>query len=182
MNAWATRVYGLCVLPALMLAGCGDSLMGTFVGRADESDVLLGIVSNGVKVRAYACDGASITEWFNADPLSSDAPLLSASGAQLTVRRGGSPVAELNLGEGRVLTIQTLQVDGAGAGVFRAERTAGDTNFVGGWVVLPDGTQRGAVTGGAVTVFGAVLDLDTLTTNIQGLGSLQAVQLTPGTL
>jgi hypothetical protein len=93
------RLVGLLV-PVLMLwlvVGCAGSqqqsvppVAGSFVGEAPDANAFVALVAdlpegdgNERQVRAYLCDGQSISDWFAGSVAGNDLNLSSDSGAQL---------------------------------------------------------------------------------------------------
>jgi hypothetical protein len=93
---------------------------------------------------------------------------LSENGATGSVR----------LVDGRALSFNAGPATGA-AGLYRAEATINGVRHVGGWIVLPDGEQRGGVIGGTTPLPGGTLSNvsgpgTTTQVTIAGVGSLTA--------
>lgn len=96
------------------------------------------------RVAAYLCDGRGVSQWLSGELAAGDATLASGGWTvELTVAgdraygtvtpAGGSP------------HLFTALATGEGAGLFRAEGSADGVDFVGGWIELDDGRQRGAL-------------------------------------
>lgn len=99
---------------------------------------------------AYFCDGKSIATWFRATGGSGDLKFVANNGATFTAKVGadGTVTATVNLG-GKDYQVAAKEVDADGrAGLYLAD-SAIDPDLAaderGGWIVLPDGTQRGAI-------------------------------------
>ena len=124
---------------------------GSWVGRIDGTNALIALVSDGLEVTAYACDSATVGSWFRG------------------LARGGRP--ELSDGKGALLDA-TLSKDRAtgsftnasgkrleftaraahGTVLYRAQAQIGNMPMVGGWILGPDGEQRGSVVLGSTRV------------------------------
>ena len=96
-------------------------------------------------VSAYLCDGETVSEWlfgrFDGDHVT-----LVGDGATIDVTfDAGSAYGIVTLGEGdeRLFVVQQATPD---AGLFSADATIDGADYVGGWVVLADGRQAGALT------------------------------------
>ena len=100
--AWMVPVGCLLVLALWLVAGCGDGggedkgslpVTGSFVGSAqgedEATDAFVAIVAAGPEergqeernVKAYLCDGESVTEWFTSTTQSNELDLFSEDGA-----------------------------------------------------------------------------------------------------
>jgi hypothetical protein len=123
----------------------------TYVGAVDE-ELFIGVLvedppSEGGR-RAfvvYLCDGADVSTWIF-DEAFGDSAVLEQDGARV----------EISLGQGSVFGVveqpggarQAFVADRApsDAGLYRAVETFDGDEYVGGWIVLEDGRQRGAIT------------------------------------
>jgi hypothetical protein len=136
---------------ALLLAGCRPSApkAQSFAGQATNSEAFVGIVNQDGSLTAYVCDGTETTvntaEWFNGSAANGAFDLASADGAHLTGAITAQDVTgTLTKADGQSLAFSISPASG-NAGVYRAEQTTGNGTYVGGWVVLPNGDQRGSV-------------------------------------
>jgi hypothetical protein len=124
--------------------------IGTVTGIEDE---FVGLALDGENATIYICDGqadkgtVSIAQWFvgtvadNAIDITADngnrveavvdAESETASG-KFTFADGSTKDFVLSLAEGE-------------ASLYRSDFTLNDSEFVGGWLILADGTVRGAV-------------------------------------
>jgi hypothetical protein len=117
-----------------------------------DSHAFVGVAVTGTQVVAYACDGTEtaigIDEWFKG-PGGDSFTLSSASGASLSAARAGDQLqGTLTLGDGRTFTFRAPAIVDANAGLFRADATFDGVAYVAGWIILPDGEQRGGLHGG----------------------------------
>lgn len=136
------------------------------VGEIDGTDAYVAIVGftseDGDPVAiGYACDGKRIAEVL-AGSGGSDLELQSEAGAALTAEIGdGTATGTFTTRDGRSFDFTAEEVDPEGtAGVFFTNRRV-DDGFVGdygGWIVLPDGSQRGSIRMGNVVLSGGRLD------------------------
>lgn len=123
----------------------------TFVGKVEGTDAYIAVSVLPDRVLAYLCDGKQLKQWFDG----------SAPGNRIEARDDsaqGSLTATL---AGEVVT-GSVSVRGSSHRFFaeRARRPAGlyvNTQYPtpetrGAWIVLPDGTQRGAATKAGVPV------------------------------
>lgn len=148
-------------LAALALAACGGdggdaggadggkgaAVEGTYVGTVEGTEAYIALVSDGETVAGYLCDGEQVSVWL-------DQVEVADGGAEL-LNRDGETVGEATF-EGDQATGE-VTVDGE-AHPFTAEVATGDAGLYGGtqgergepgfveagWIVLPDGSQRGA--------------------------------------
>jgi hypothetical protein len=158
-----------------LLAACGGTPGGVeddtlyahaFAGEVNE-DLFIGAMvadhPRGPDRKAlvvYLCDGADVSTWFFGEAIG-DAVVLE--GADIRV--------EMSLGEERLTgVVERAGVGPQGfvaefaagdAGLYRAVETFDGTDYIGGWVVLNDGRQRGALTLGGQVIENPTLDLTT---------------------
>lgn len=147
------------------------------------SNPFVAVVTTQDKAIAYICDGEVLAEWFRAD--------LQAGGlfeARSTTKKSGitaqvnagSVVGAITLESGKVIQFRAAPADGT-AGLYRSDDNINNERFLGGWVVLPSGEQRGAVIGGGSTRPGRTLEFRTgfVGVSLPNLGLLQPFQVTP---
>ena len=126
----------------------------TYLGSVDRTGALLGIVLDGVQVRAYVCDGtpsrlAQLAEWFDGQVKGGRVQeSLPDQQAQLTAQFTGQRASgTLRLASGRVYPFSISQVPAtAQVGVFEGTALIAGQRYHAGWLLLPDGEQRGAAT------------------------------------
>jgi hypothetical protein len=138
-----------------------------FVGAVDD-ELFIGVLvaerpdePDQKTVVVYVCDGDDVSTWLFAD----------ATGDRAVVQEGDTRL-EMTLEDSGVHGL--LDRAGAGphgfvavpasdeAGLYRAVATIEGRDYVGGWIVLNDGRQRGAI-----TLDGAVVDNPTLDPSTQ---------------
>lgn len=158
-------VTGL-IFTAFLLAACGSGesadskqlnaapdvrqtasgVSGSFVGKIDGSNALVAIVVLETReTLAYVCDSGLVAQWFRGNA-TADGLALSAGGSKLEARLSIDGVAgQVTLGSGTALSFTAGPAIGP-AGLYRATSTQASFDFVGGWIVLATGEQRGAVT------------------------------------
>jgi hypothetical protein len=181
------------------------------VGRVGGSDAFIGVVHNGSQVIAYVCDSLFYAEWFRGDLIeaSGDRGLLemsSASGAKLSIEtssleasaglEGSTPRGILETPSGVNLDFSTV-ASTDNSGLFRSDKMVDGRTFTGGWIVLPDGSVRGALvergvesvgvgynTGDRLIGFSQLvlgnIDFSQRTANVQGLGTFDLEKLSSG--
>ncbi len=143
----------------------------------------VGIVTTTDKALAYICDGEGLAQWYRGS--------LQAGGlfeARSTTQKsritaqvtGRSVVGAITLEDGQVLSFRAIPGEGS-AGLYRSDDRINDVRYLGGWVVLPNGEQRGAVTDIGSTRPGFMLEFrsNLIGTNIPGLGPLKPFMVTP---
>ena len=135
----------------LLMAGCQPSApqVRSFAGQATNSEAFVGIVNQNGSLTASVCDGTETTvnmaEWFNGSAANGAFDLTSADGAHLAGAISAQGVTGMmTQADGKSFAFSISPVSG-NAGVYRAEQTTGNGTYVGGWIVLANGDQRGAV-------------------------------------
>ncbi|MEV0454088.1 hypothetical protein [Catellatospora methionotrophica] len=141
-----------------------------WAGTVDGGGASIAIsVTDGVAV-AYLCDGKKAEVWLQGTAADGKLSLTGKKGATLTGTFGGGKATGTVTANGRKWTF-TVKAVAKPSGLYRATATVRDAKVVGGWIVLPDGSQVGVVSvddvpqpapaidpaTGAVTVDGAPL-------------------------
>jgi hypothetical protein len=159
---------------------------GTFVSALEVQagpQPFLGLVVTPGNVLAYLCDGET-AQWYRGT--------LRAGGlfearstdqkSRITAQvNAGSVVGAFTLESGRVLPFRAIPATDE-AGVYRSDDTINGSRWLGGWVVLPDGQQRGAVIGSGSTRPGRNLEFANrrpLTYLLDSNLTLEPFQVTP---
>jgi hypothetical protein len=163
------------LLAGLGLAACGGGSSGpadgSYVGKVEGMDAYIALVTKGGQVAGYICDSATISVWIRAGAVSgSSADLVSRKGVALgSVSWSGATVSGSLTIDGTSHSFSAALTAGD-AGLYRAvQGTPGETGAVEvGWVILPDGSQRGLITSftNPVTQFAAP-KLNTSSTSVQ---------------
>jgi hypothetical protein len=153
----AVRIAVAMLCPALLVAGCGggggdkgaaerQAITGSFVGTVAGSDGYVAIVVGARgDALAHVTDGAWSVDWLNGMVTGRTAALSNEGGATLDAafsRRG--VIGSFTRPQSPALQFTAVPVK-APAGLYRATQDFADGRYVGGWVVLLDGTQRGTV-------------------------------------
>jgi hypothetical protein len=150
------RIAFVTALGALLVAGCrgnGQSAgaergreSGTFVGTVKGSDAYVAVVVGAEgHALAYVTDGAWSVDWVDGRRTGRTAALTNEGGAVLDAQFGRGTVTG-SFTRPRNPTLQfAARRGGAPSGLYRAVEDFADGRYVGGWVVLPDGTMRGVV-------------------------------------
>lgn len=152
-----------------------------WAGTVDGGGATIAIaVTDGVAV-AYLCDGRKAEVWLQGTAAAGKLELAGAKGATLTGTFGGGKAAGTVAAAGRAWKFTAPAVKKP-SGLYRATATVRGAKVVGGWIVLPDGSQVGVVSvdgqpgpapaidpaTGAVTVDGAALTATPVTGALTG--------------
>lgn len=149
-----------------------DIYLGVLTGRIDGE-----LVGGGKPTRtfrsqlvasAYACDGKTVSEWFTLAGGERRLDLVSSKGGSLTLTSvHGGLEGTIRLGSGKSYQVSVAEVPAKGkAGVYFSDsrldpRLRRDQRA--GWIVLPDGSQRGATQSTAARIQQAgLLNVQTL--------------------
>jgi hypothetical protein len=153
--------FVIAVVTVTVLGAVGDAaavpakaktVEGSFAGAVQGSQAYVAVYAHKPDkkgrrdVIAYVCDGAQMAEWFSKHRVKGNTLTLASHGgahlkAKLTKKTATGAVT---LADGTKLTF-TAALVAEPAGLYRAEQTAGGDHYLGGWIVLPDGTQRGDI-------------------------------------
>jgi hypothetical protein len=131
----------------------GTEIYAAFVvSRFDDGGALEG-------GQAYFCDGKGVANWFRLVNPDDGLTFVAAGGAsfEATESEDGTLSATVTLdGTAHDVTVTEVDADGD-AGLYLADHTI-DADLAnderGGWIVLPDGTQRGAIRAGTTILPG----------------------------
>lgn len=199
MNGRRTVGALFCVV-SLVAGGCSQTGQqqnapeGAFFGLGGAGDNLyVAVVTDGNRVQAYACDGETVSEWFVGAVNESRIELTNASSATLSVERGGDSSFDgtlevggqqvaLSVTRGDVLETRFDEQAVTRATLNRSVMEFGGEQYVGGWIVLPDGSQRGAINAPDGSRMFLDIDINTLNAEVPGLGTFEAFEVTPATL
>ena len=122
----------------------------TFVGRVEGSDAYIAISKDGRKIGGYICDDGTISRWLSYTWLDKghQAPLVAGTTGEdvgFVQIAGGTATGVIRVGD-QELPFRAERVRPADdAGLYFAIAKQPDRLLVGGWILHPDGTQRGAV-------------------------------------
>jgi hypothetical protein len=143
-----TALFGIWTVSAQEAEEVVPTLfIGTVTGIEDE---FVGIALDGENVIIYICDGqpdegtVSIAQWFIGTVAEDGVAITAANGNSVaaTITEAGA-TGQFTFADGSTKDfVLTLAEDEAA--LYRSEFTAGDINFIGGWLVLADGSVRGA--------------------------------------
>jgi hypothetical protein len=145
----ATGSVDLASGEEMPVARVGEDGAETYVAEVD-GDLFVALVvtgddETGPEVLAYACDGAEISAWFTSD-LETEGPAPTpGQETELTLSRLDDVASGTLRLEGRDHEF-TATLAGGDAGLYRGETDLDGAPIIGGWIVLDDDRQRGAIT------------------------------------
>jgi hypothetical protein len=155
----ATRVALATVLAAAIAAGCsggdgGDregtagrrTPAGSFVGTVAGSGAYVAVVvgADGDAL-AHVTDGQFSVDWLDGRLRGRTATLTNEGGAIIDAQFDGNTVTGSFRRPREAALEFTARRGQTPAGLYRAVADFPDGRYVGGWVVLPDATERGTV-------------------------------------
>ena len=140
-----------------------------YVGTVRGTHAFVGVAVSGSQVTAYVCDSKRIAQWFKGSLHAATVTLTSKAGYVLHLAVGNQQVTGTLRLPGKAGTIHRLVTAGATrpAGLYRGVKTVAGKRYLGGWIVLPDGRQRGEVVSGATDVASPALDPNNPTVQIK---------------
>ena len=147
-------------------AVAGSEIYAAFaISRKNSGDALAG-------GQAYFCDGKSIANWFTLVDKGGKMQFVGSSGDTFDAELAdGKITAKVTLG-GKSYDVTAANVAANGeAGLYLADHAIEPdlaNNERGGWIVLPDGTQRGAIRGGTTVLPGTTLKAGTTNVIVGG--------------
>lgn len=122
-------------------------------------------VKNGQAV-AYLCDGRKVEAWMKGTATDGNLNLTGDANSRLTGRYAGTATGTVSAG-GRQWTFSVPTVT-APSGLYRAVANVRNAKVVGGWIILPGGSQVGIVTKDGQPTTAARLDPESLTATVDG--------------
>ena len=139
-----------------LLGACGGddaetqaATPGAYVGEVPRSALFVAIARQGRSVLAFTSDGRRVAKWFQG-PLDQGAvELMARDGDVLTAALSASAATGTLTIAGRAYRF-TLRPASGNAGLYRAEGALRGTPALTGWIVLPDGRQKGVTLVGNV--------------------------------
>lgn len=137
---------------ALSLVACGQQgekapetgVLDTFVGQAEGSSAYVALITDGESLSGFVTNGKLFGKWFATAELDDgQAQLTARDGAEL-----GDVTIDGDSASGEVLVGLGTEPFEAGlasgdASLFTAAEKKGEDSFEAGWIVLPDGSERG---------------------------------------
>lgn len=117
----------------------------TYVGYVDGGGASVALVVTGDEAVGYVCDGVAVEAWVSGPAVAGRLDLASDDGATLTGTFDDAEATGETVAGDLSWTFTVEQVDPP-EGLYRfADTIVGGAEVVGGWIVLPDGTQVGVV-------------------------------------
>lgn len=179
----------IALLLALALAACATETpmptpqgLGMFTGAVnDELFIAVAAAEHPDEsleraIMVYLCDGADRSAWLVAES-AGDTATLSGEDVQVTLSLRGNNVS----GEVRIagaaaqpFTVERAQED---TGLFRVQRV-GPPDYIGGWIILNNFEQRGALTENGRVIENPFLDVATGTAET-GVGTFSDITQLP---
>jgi hypothetical protein len=148
LAALAASAASIAIAPSAG-AGSGKPISGTWVGQVEGSEAYVAIVI-GKKGKdrpagVYLCDSATQAVWLFGDTNDRTLDLPGDGGASIdgTVTKQ-SVEGTITLADGTTLEFTATRAKRP-AGLYRFDDEIDGDRYEGGWIVLDDGTQRGAV-------------------------------------
>ncbi len=163
------RASSAVALLALLIGVPGGSAAASqqahiagYVGTVSGTRAFVAVVERGSRVTAYVCDSGRIAQWFEGTVSAGRSKITSRGGYVLQVTFGhGRATGSLRFpGKAGALHHFTAASDARPAGLWRGSKTVDGKTFVGGWIILPDGRQRGEILLGSTDVGSPILSAD----------------------
>jgi len=139
----------------------------TYAGATTGGAATLAIAVKDGQAVAYLCDGRRVESWLRGTATGGVLSLTGSHAGSLTGRYGGGRASGTVSAGGRQWTFQIAEVLPP-SGLYRAAAPVRGASVVGGWIVLPDGTQVGLVDTGDVAQPAPPLDPGTGTASLDG--------------
>lgn len=139
----------------------------TYVGYVDDDGASVAVIVTGDEAIAYLCDGNAVEAWLDGSAVDGQLELTGERGS-LTgdfddLQATGQAIAD---DQTWTFTIEAVEPP---EGLYRfADTIAGGAEVVGGWIVLPDGTQVGALNVDGQTQPAPALDVENGQATVNG--------------
>ena len=120
-----------------------------FVGQVEDSQAFIGLQVTDNEVNVFVCDGTktsiSYWHWFKGQFENGSVKVTAPDGESMTAQLGDDAVTgTVTLHDKKAHNFKAMLASGT-AGLVRNEFTIDQVDYVGGWIVLPDGQVRGGV-------------------------------------
>ena len=140
-----------------------------YLGTVRGTHAFVAVVTHGSRVTAYVCDSKTIAQWFKGSLQAGKATLTSRDGSVLrvVVADGKADGSFRAAGARGVVHRFSSSQAAKPAGLYRGVKTVAGKRYVGGWIVLSDGSQRGEVLTGATLVASPILDPSNPTVDVK---------------
>lgn len=139
-----------------------------YVGTVSGTHAFVAVVVRGSRVTAYVCDSRKLAQWFKGTAPARKSTLTSSGGYVLRIAIGhGRATGSLRFpGTAGVVHRFAAARDAKPAGLYRGVKTVAGRRYLGGWIILPDGRQRGEVVSGLADVASPTLNPDNPTVTV----------------
>ena len=145
----------LVVAGLLLFVGCGDDdtdqtvprgsgAATSFAGEVKGSNLTLGLVAGGTRIRAYLCDDDHVGEWFTGTKEGDRFRATSAGGTRLEADVAGNRATGTVTFEGKEYEFSLPAATGD-AGLYRYEGDFEGEQVLIGWIVSEDGREVGTI-------------------------------------
>jgi serine/threonine-protein kinase len=139
----------------------------TYVGYVDGGGASVAVIVTGDEAIAYLCDGNAVEAWLDGSAVAKQLDLTgdrgSLTGEFDDLQASGQAIADDQFW---TFTIEAVEPP---EGLYRfADTIAGGAEVVGGWIVLPDGTQVGALNVDGQTQPAPALDVENGQATVNG--------------
>jgi hypothetical protein len=146
-------VLTLAVYPSLAQGTAADASAVMYIGRVSGfENEFVGLAVQGDSAVIYICDGqadkgtVSVAEWFVGAGDSEVIDITAKSGNRVEAQVAATTaVGKFTFTDGSTKTFSLELVTDGNSGLLRSEFRIADHPFIAGWLVLPDGSVRGAV-------------------------------------
>lgn len=145
-----------------------EKVNATWAGEVEGGSATIAIsVHEGVAI-AYLCDGKKTEAWLQGTAADGRLRLTGRKGANLTGTFGGGRATGVVAAGGREWKFTASAVSKP-SGLYRATADVRGAKVVGGWIVLPDGSQVGVLTTDGVPAPAPSLDAASGTVTVDGV-------------
>jgi hypothetical protein len=143
--------------PSVAFGGRSDSSTG-YAGTVAGTNAFIGVAVGKSGVTAYVCDSRGLAEWFRGAAGATTVTSAHGYGLHLRIAYGKMTGTLTFPGAGGAVHSFSAVKVAAPAGLYRGTKTVAGRKYVGGWILLPGGRQRGAVTADGTAVASPVLN------------------------
>ncbi len=145
-------------------AAADDTLFASSYVGATGDDLFVGVMiadhppaPDRKAVIVYLCDGANVSTWLFGEAIG-DSVVVTDGDTQVELSLLETDVVGVLERAGEAPRLLVLEAATGEAGLYRSVESIGGVDHVGGWIVLNDGRQRGAITLGGEVVDNPTLD------------------------
>lgn len=140
----------------------------SYVGQVAGTNLFIGIAVENGAITAYVCDSAAVSIWLKGMQAGDGAVLTAANGTLLQVSLAGKVASGmLTLPDGTAYAFEAQAASGSPAGLYRLDRELDEGVYLlGGWIVLPNGEQRGALSANNTLIANPTLNTSTLQASV----------------